>query len=837
LPLATAICLAIGSMPCAWAQSDVADADAAAQTTGDTTDADATADATTAADADAAAQDQDQDQDSAASGSRTLDAVIVTSQKREENLQEVPISIQVLGVERLQELEINDFEDYAKYLPTVSYQSFGPGFSLVYMRGVASGGDGNHSGPLPSVGVYLDEQPITTIQGALDLHIYDIERVESLAGPQGTLYGASSQSGTIRIITNKPDPSGFSAAYGIEGNTIDEGGSGYIGEGYVNWPIAENAAIRLVAWTKQDAGYIDNVAGTHVDAGIVGGVRTYPTAGISDDSAPFQDDDYNEFTTNGARAALKVDLWDTWSFTPTVMYQQQKSDGFFAFDPEIGDLEVTHFNPERSEDEFTQAALTVQGKIGNFDLVYAFANLNRDVDTESDYSDYSFFYDALFGYVFYDDAGELVNPSQYIQGRDIYRKRSHELRISSPADNRFRATAGLFYQEQKHDIQQRYRIDNIASDIEVTGFPDTIWLTKQEREDDDKAFFGELSFDFTDRLTVNAGIRFFEADNSLKGFFGYGAGFSGSTGEAACFDETDFNGAPCVNLDKETNEDDHIGRFNVTYDLTDDAMIYATWSEGYRPGGINRRGTLPPYLSDFLTNYEFGWKTTWADNSLSWNGAIFQEDWEDFQFALLGANGLTEIKNANQAEIRGIEMDLQWAVTYNFTLSSGVAFYDSELTADYCGFTDEDGTPITTCPPGTINPITGEPVEGPEAPEGTELPVTANFKGNVTGRYIWDMGDYQWYMQGGVVYEGDRESDLRTVANDIVGGLPSYVLVDLSAGFGKNNWKLDFFLKNAFDERAEQFRFAQCAETVCGAQTYTFPSQPRTFGVRFSQEF
>ena len=253
-------------------------------------------------------------------------------------------------------------------------------------------------------------------------------------------------------------------------------------------------------------------------------------------------------------------------------------------------------------------------------------------------------------------------------------------------------------------------------------------------------------------------------------------------------------------------------------------MIYATWSEGYRPGGINRRGTLPPYLSDFLTNYELGWKTTWADNTVSWNGAVFLEEWEDFQFALLGANGLTEIKNANQAEIRGLEMDLQWAVSYNFQLSGGVAFYDSELTENYCGFTDENGVPVTEC-------------DDPEAPEGTELPVTANFKGNVTGRYTWDMGDYAWYMQGAVIYEGERESDLRTFENGIVGSLPSYVLVDLSTGFGKDNWKLDFFLTNAFDERAEHFRFAQCAEATCGDQVYTFPSQPRTFGVRFSQSF
>ena len=132
------------------------------------------------------------------------------------------------------------------------------------MRGVASGDDGNHSGSLPSVGVYLDEQPVTTIDGALDIHIYDIARVEALAGPQGTLYGASSEAGTMRIITNKPDPSGFKAGYDLTGNPFARWQGGYIVEGFVNIPLSANAAIRLVGWDEHDGGYIDNVKGTAV---------------------------------------------------------------------------------------------------------------------------------------------------------------------------------------------------------------------------------------------------------------------------------------------------------------------------------------------------------------------------------------------------------------------------------------------------------------------------------------------------------------------------------------------------------------------------------------------
>ena len=192
-----------------------------------------------------------------------LQEVIVTAEKRTENLQDVPVSITALGTERLEQLNVQNFNDYVKYLPSVAYQSGGPGFAKIYMRGVASGDNANHSGPLPSVGVYLDEQPVTTIQGPLDIHIYDIERVEALAGPQGTLYGASSEAGTLRIITNKPDPSGFKAGYDLTGNAV-RGEGGYIAEGFVNIPLSANAAIRLVGWAERDGGYIDNVPGTAV---------------------------------------------------------------------------------------------------------------------------------------------------------------------------------------------------------------------------------------------------------------------------------------------------------------------------------------------------------------------------------------------------------------------------------------------------------------------------------------------------------------------------------------------------------------------------------------------
>jgi iron complex outermembrane receptor protein len=796
----------------------------------------------------APAQDQAQPAQQAPAQSQqapVLETVTVTAQKRSENVQKVPISIQVLGQAKLDELDLKDFNDYAAYVPALSFDTGEGGGSVPYMRGVASGENSNHSGPQPSVGVYVDEQPVTTIGGVLDIHLYDIERVEALAGPQGTLYGASSQAGTLKIVTRKPDPTGFSAGYALGANGMTGGDMGFVAEGFVNLPISDRSAIRVVAWDKKDSGYVDNEPAT----------RTYPSwdadsggNGSITNVGTVAEANYNDIFTRGARAALKFDFNENWSVTPGIMSQKQDSYGNFASDDHLGVYKVNKYYPEYATDDWTQASLTVEGKIGNFDLTYAYSHLKRDLESSFDYTDYSFWYDFLegSGAYFYDNNDAIVNPSQIVQGDDHFTKSSHELRIASPDDQPFRFVAGLFWQKQTHDILQRYLVaGDIADIITVRGWPDTIWLTQQGRRDQDEAIFGEMSYDFTDNWTATVGARHFSYDNNLRGFFGYAAGYSSNYGENLCFLDMEFRGAPCVNLDNTVKKNDTIYRANVTYHIDDTKLIYGTWSEGFRPGGLNRNGTVGPYLPDYLTNWELGWKTTWANNRLAFNGAIFQEDWDDIQYSFLppSGNGLTVIRNAGNARVRGLEMDINWAATYNFTLSGGLAFYDAELVKEYCGFSDLAGNPVTSCPPGTINPnVPGdptddEPVDGPAAPVGTRLPVTPRFKGNLTGRYTFDWQGLEPYVQGAVVHVGSRPAGL--VREDLAafGDLDAYTVVDLSAGIKRNNWTFDFFLKNAFNEEPELSRFAQCATETCGGQPYTIHGAPRTYGVRFTQEF
>lgn len=767
-------------------------------------------------------------QDPAASNS---DVIIVTAQKREENLQDVPIAITAIGTEKLEQLQVTDFDDYARYLPSVSYQTTGPGGSNVYFRGVASGENANHSASLPSVGMYLDEQPITTIQGNLDIHVYDIARVEALAGPQGTLYGASSEAGTIRIITNKPDTSGFYGAADVELNSVSHGGEGYIGEAFINAPLSDSAAVRIVGWYKKDAGYLDNIPAS----------ITFPTSGITFDNAPFVEKDYNDVETYGGRAALRIDLDDDWTITPTIMGQKQVSRGLFAQESGLEPLQVAQFNPERFNDRWYQAALTIEGKIGSWDLTYAGAYLNRRITGESDYVDYSYFYDALFGYgaYFYDNNGDLVNPNQYIQSEDRFKKISQELRFASPAEKRVRFVGGLFYQRQEHNIEQNYIIDNIADSITVAGTDSNIWLTKQLRVDRDYAAFGEITADVTDKLSATMGTRIYYYKNSLVGFFGYqNPGYS-SNPIYACQGPVIVKGSPCTNLDKQTSDTDFIHKLNVTYKFTDDALVYGTVSRGFRPGGINRRGSLPPYQADFVDNYELGFKTSWWDNRVRLNAAIYQLDWTDVQLSFIGANGLTEIRNAGNARIRGGEFDFYVRAAEGLTFNLSGSYNDAKITEDFCDFANQAFDCTLPGPDGDPNSVL--------APAGTRLPITAKFKGNAQARYQFEVSDsLDAFLQGTAVYEGRRTSDLRLKERDIIGDLPDYTTVDLSAGLNNDKWSAEIFVRNLFDSRGQVGKLVPCDEDTCGdpdgvtamgPKIYTYLTQPRTIGIKLGTKF
>jgi outer membrane receptor protein involved in Fe transport len=797
-----------------------------------------------------------------------LEEIVVTAQKRSESLQDVPISIQALGTEKLTEMNVRNFRDYVQLLPAVTLQpslGAGAGFSLVYMRGIATGGDGQATTSQPSVGMYLDEQPITTVQGNLDIHMYDIERVEALAGPQGTLYGASSQAGTIRIITNKPDPSAFSAGYAVEGNVVDEDDTGYVVEGYVNVPIADNAAVRLVGWSRSDAGWVDNKFATRTFTADLAN----PDDDMTVDNSRFVGDNYNTIDTIGGRAALRVELNDDWAITPTVQAQKQESEGSWGDDLSDfvgGDNAVGHFKPEYSNDEWHQIGLTIEGNISDFSVVYSGNYLERDVDASFDYSDYSYLYDAYYttGYfagLHFDNNGDLIPPVARYTNNDAYTKQSHELRISSPMDRRLRGMLGFFWQKQEHEFQQNFMVEGLADvmlmnsgEANMSRFADTVYLNNVDRIDEDQAVFASVSFDITDQWELTVGARFFEPENSVKGFFGFGLGFnpncepgtctnddgevigldepgaianggSGAyspvgqgwsrNGEWRCPSQADYKDAPCLNVDRRIKESEHIGRVNLTWKPADGYMMYATWSEGYRPGGINRDPTFPDYVSDFLTNYEIGWKTVWLGNTLQFNGAVFLQEWEDFQVSFAGSNGITLVTNGPTADVIGTEMQALWQPMDGLRFSASVAYYDSELQGAYCQ--------NAACTTG--------------APEGSPLPLTPDFKGNVVGRYEFPLAGFDANVQGSIGYESSRPSDISPEDNAILGDIPSSTVLDLSTGIGRDSWGLELFISNLTNEDSSLGITTQCAIGVCGVQPYGIRMRPRMIGLKFSQEF
>jgi len=765
--------------------------------------------------------------------------IIVTATKRAENLQNVPISMAALTPATLEQHQVSSFDDYAKLLPSVSYQSFGPGQAQLYFRGIATGGDGLVSGPLPGSGLYIDEIPITTIYNSIDIHAYDLARVEALAGPQGTLYGASSLSGTLRIITNKPDPSKFEGGYDLEGNKFGKGGYGGTAEGFANVPLGPNMAIRLVGFYEHDGGYIDNTPATrtyqrpHTVGTDAAGDPIIANAPLTISNASIAKNNYNDVDTYGGRAALLIDLDDNWTVTPGLIYQHQKANGEFLYDPRAGDLQNHDFVESHNLDKWYLASLTVQGKISDWDITYSGSYLHRTVDNTADYSYFSVAYDTYPDYNYLlDAAGHDIDPTQAIHGFDKYNKMAHELRISSPSHNRFRVTAGLFYQRQVDDRIADYIVKGLGAAVNpfsphVPGAgPGDVYYTDIHRVDRDYAAFGEASFDILPTLTLTGGIRGFKAHNTLNGFSGGAGAVDRQINVFGC---TGTTAQQCPNINKSYRETGETHRVNLSWKAAPDKMLYATYSTGFRPGGNNRDAfalgqlqSIPPYKADKLTNYEVGWKTLWFDRTVRLNGALFWEDWKNVQYSLPGILGIFYTVNAGSARSRGVEGDISWIIDRKLTLSASGTYVDPKLTKPFC---DQ----VNGCDPATGGQLF--------APKGTRLPVTPRFKINATARYDFAIGENKAFVQGGVNHQSGTTSYLSTDGEASIGPTQGFTTFDFSAGYKWNRFSFEAFIQNAFDERGILSKNISCAPNLCGQYARLYPTRPQYFGLKMAQRF
>ena len=755
-----------------------------------------------------------------------IEEIVVTAQKRKQNLQDVPISITALDTRKLSQLQVQQFQDYVRYLPSVSTSGSGPGGSAtVVVRGIATDGGNYVQGALPTVGIYLDEQPITSISGAIDLHIYDIARVEALSGPQGTLFGASSEAGTLRVITNKPDPTHFSAGYDIEANKFTGGAVGGITEGFVNLPIDNMIALRAVGFYDHSGGYIDNLYSS----------RTYPTSGITVNNGKYAAPNYNPVDTGGGRAALAIRLDQDWTVTPSVVGQQQYHTGSFSEFPQRdngGNALVTQrYGEEDQRDAFYQAGLTITGKIADLDLTYSGSYLRRHDYGNNDYADYSYFYDVLdgSGAHYFNNAGKLIDPTQTFTPSGTDQKISQELRLATPTTWFIHGIAGIFYQHQKQDFRYDYHVGDLADTINVTGNPDTYYLDIGRRIDRDFAVFTQWDYNITDKLTLTAGMRYYTYRNTLTDF-------NGTKGaEAGCIGPATLPGEPCTSLGTIGNSGqvDPVGvsgngftyRFGLTYKFDRDHMVYGTISDGFRPGGANSRSTVNPgasitYGAEKLTNYEIGTKNTFFNRHLTLDTTLFWEDWNDIQLsietfsALTGTGGIYTIQNAGKARSRGAEFSGALTPIEGLTLTSASTYTDATLQQTY-----NNGFSVV-------------------APKGEQLPYTPRWKSNLIARYEFDTAhDILAHVQVAEVYQSTAWNNFETANRVIFGRRNAYGTTDIAAGAERNRTTLELYATNLLDRRGITGKSFGCGVSTCAADIYVQYNQPRLIGIRLGQRF
>lgn len=763
----------------------------------------------------------------------------MTAQKRSELLQRVPISVIALTNEKLENLQVRNFVDYMAYLPSASFTtgSIGtPGNNSVSFRGIVTSGGLVTSATLPTVGTYLDEQPVTSILGTVDVHVYDIARVEALAGPQGTLYGASSQAGTVRIIANKPDSRRFTGRMDAEVNKISKGDWGGQLEGFVNLPIVrDRIALRAVGWYERTGGYIDNVLG----------VRQFRSSGLIQRNDALVEKDHNPVDIVGLRAQLGIDLDENWTITPAITAQQTEWKGSFQSDDDnAGELKVAHYYPEFGKDKWYQAGATITGRVANFDVTYAGYYMRRNIDSQNDYSDYGYFYDLVAGSGagVVNNAGQLIDPSQVNTRSFHLKKLSQELRVATPQNAPVRAIAGLFYQRQTQRDEESYITPGFADRLSVPGRPGTVWLTLQDRIDRDYAAFAQGDIDVTSKLTLTAGARAYKYNNSLVGFFGVNTTYFG-TGVRQCLGRAQgggpFNlgpavvpGSPCTNLGV-LNADGSVSprrskgngvtyRLSANYKFTPNNLLFATHSTGFRPGGINRAGSAEAFGADKLINYEVGTKNTLMGGRMTLNATAFLADWKNVQVTYQppGGSGVTLIGNVGKARSKGIEADISLRPVPGLTLTAAASYIDAKLRAPFILF-------------GAVT-----------APEGQRLPLTPKFKGNFVGRYEWAAAGGRVHAQLAGAYIGRRDPVITTSDLRKTGQLPSYFTLDAATGIKRSGWEVELYARNLTDARGQQSRAARCNINYCGpttqdpvGQIYRIYIQPRTIGMRVGRDF
>jgi len=727
-----------------------------------------------------------------------LEPVIVTARKREETLLEIPQEIQAIGQQELERANIRASQDLVRFIPSLTSDLNDPGIVSVYFRGVAEGTASFLADS--SAAVYLDEQPLTLRVWQPEVRIVDMERIEALPGPQGTLYGAGSQSGTLRYITNKPDSAGFHADASLDGHTVEHGDEGYDLSGVLNLPLGKKAAIRLVGFSARDAGYIDNVLGESLG-------RTF-------DNADVVDNDVNAVEYLGGRAAVRWLAGENWTVDVGVVHQQLDSGAFSDEDlPRAGrELASVSFLEASHSDDWTQFALTVQGNLGWSELTSATSYFARDITDLRDRTDQAFL-DSKYGsnpsYCFDEptwlDCAFALGPDPMSHGitQGHSDRVAQEFRLRGATDS-VTWLAGLFYEhldDGGHDFRyiENYE-DTDAFDFwnseygVLPGTTDNADIGfKDKRVTEQTAVFGEASYSPNERWSFTAGLRWFDHAREHEYLT------QQPKGRVSAFDEV------------KASTSDITKKLSVKYNFTENAMVYALFSDGFRAGGRNfpvPGGVLPlDYDPDFMDNYELGFKSRWDGGRYTFNFTAFTMKWEAYQGEVFDPGAPPEhfvgiITNLGDAEIDGISADLTAYLWDSLEFGLNGQLLDPRVT---------EGNALVGTQPGDRLPFSPE--------EKGAVWVDYTFPGEIAGGHVYSR--LQWTYTGNRlngIYEPRRLQ-------------PAYQIADFKVGVESESREIYVYVDNLTDERA-------VIRDWSGAQQGAVSiNPPRSWGLGFSMSW
>jgi iron complex outermembrane receptor protein len=701
-----------------------------------------------------------------------LEEVIVTATKRAENLQDVPISLTVLDQSTLQRRGVNEFFDYGSSVPNLSFGFTGDGVftaQTLQIRGIA-GAD--------TTGFYIDDLPIPE---SMNPRVIDIDRIEVLRGPQGSLYGARSMGGTVRLITRQAE---LGKTYGrLHGQvgTVTEGHEDYAADASFNLQLGDKAALRATAYYLDRTGVLDRRVDNPFD----------PTDTV------FFEDDIDSESSYGGQLSLTLAPTDWLTLQPRVMYQQTELDFLPFADNEPDNFTINRFArlEEPQSDEWLVGSLTATANLGLGTLTSATTYFDRDTVENEDFTEFmTFIVDVLTG------VPDFVSPA-------IFHDENHretfveELRFVSDFKGPLQAVLGVFYSQTE---DTGFTPPALSPGLSQFLGTDNVFNRDTEAKTREAALFGELSYDITDRLTLTGGGRWFDNEFDFRrtdgGVFGTGALLLNTQSE------TGFN--PKVALE---------------YALTDGFNLYGQAAKGFRIGGVN--ASLPElcdaelaelgvtskpdiFDSDEIWNYEIGAKMQWG--SVRLNAAAFYIEWQDLQQTVnLPSCGYSFVANTGKARSQGVELELYASPVRGLELSLGFGYTDAEITD-----------------PGTAASVrAGDPLE--QVPEWNVV-ASAQYGWAVgTGMDAYTRLDYRSVDESISIVNADR-ADPRI--------RPTYNILDARLGITRGAWDTSLFVQNATDERANLSDNRSLAAELPGRPRIV-TNHPRTIGIDVRMNF